>query len=1143
MKITGFRINGFKSFADPAEVLIAPGMTGIVGPNGCGKSNVIESFRWSMGETSAKSMRADSMDDVIFGGTDKRAPKGFCEVVTVIDNSDRTAPLEFNDVDVLEVSRRLDRGDGSSYKVNGKPVKAKDVRVLFKDAGLGSSSTALVSQGKVATIISAKPLERKQVLEEAAGVTGLASRRHEADLRLRATEQNLEQAESLEKGLSEQQSSLRRQARQAKFRQEVDDLIRVAEATAYLVRWRLVEARLFKSRKEHEDIEVLIKEAMTRHIRLQVDLEALKAKTAPILKARSDAEMHHALVSAKIDNLRKEFESAKKQLVNLERNIARANGDLVKSRQEIGDSAEEYELLRDELALALDDKEYDVVLIEEANVSLLEAQEIVENIARDLAEKSSVFAGAKVQWQAADKASEDLSRRLDVTRQKVEASKEKCNSITEELKGLVSTDEVLNTLKTKIASADQELEKLLSARTAASEKLVDAEEIKRSTQTTIKVLETELKALSESLLSDGTVLDHVVVQTGYEAAFAAALGSDIEAGIKTDFGKSWMGCAFVGDAIRGTRPIRDYVKAPKELEAALSMIGVIDDDELIDDLIALLKPGQSLVTLSGMRYRWDGFRSPADNVQAENLRRMTRRQQVSIELASLKTQLEEQTAYGKRLSDELNQLKSAEGTARLAVERAYRELDEEKRRLSENEQLRMTLESRLVSLREVISAGEVDVGELEMEVVKSSSEREKLPKLGNLEKELEVIRGSYQNSLRKQEDHRKQVEKAKRDADVRIARIQAIEQKIADFDKRIVQARQHISELEERVVEYAEEQAALQMSLEKYPEDEALEQENLESISELLVESAKSAKACEEDMDKCVHEVRQADEKLAACREERARIVAEIKAGQEAAVELTREIEERLNLSPEKLTAVSGVESESVLPELDVCEGRIQSLHRRRDSIGVVNPLAEEQLKEVEDKLGKANAARDELRQAVRRLRDQIAEFDRERRERLLDAFAAIDTHFRELFTRVFGGGRAFLKLSGSDDPLEAGLEIFVSPPGKNLQSMSLFSGGEQAMTALALIFAAFLIRPAPVCVLDEVDAALDDANIDRLCKLVEELAGEQTRFLVITHRALTMSRCDRLYGVTMAEKGVSRLTTLDMKEAEAYVQARQGSD
>jgi chromosome segregation protein len=285
-------------------------------------------------------------------------------------------------------------------------------------------------------------------------------------------------------------------------------------------------------------------------------------------------------------------------------------------------------------------------------------------------------------------------------------------------------------------------------------------------------------------------------------------------------------------------------------------------------------------------------------------------------------------------------------------------------------------------------------------------------------------------------------------------------------------------------------------------------------------------------------DTRTLESQLSERREERAKLLAEIKAFTDAATELSREIHDRLACTGDMLPETAGVEPDAELPDLESCEARIQRLLRERETLGIVNLLADEQLREVETKLGDANKVREELREAVRRLRDSISKFDKERRERLLESFAQLDSNFQELFSRLFHGGQAFLKLSGSDDILEAGLEIYAAPPGKKMQSMSLLSGGEQALTALAMIFAAFLIRPAPVCVLDEVDAALDDANVERMCSLVSDMARETTRFLVITHRALTMAKCDRLYGVTMAERGVSRLTSLDMTEAVAFVES-----
>lgn len=1141
MKITGFRIAGFKSFADPVEVNIAPGMTGIVGPNGCGKSNVIESFRWSMGEISPKSMRADSMDDVIFNGTDLRAPKAACEVTTIIDNSDRTAPVEFNDADILEVSRRLDRGEGSSYKVNGKPVKAKDVRVLFKDAGIGSSSSALVSQGKVGAIISAKPMDRKQVLEEAAGVTGLASRRHEADLRLRATEQNLEQAENLEKGLSDQQSSLRRQARQAKFRQEVDDLVRAAEATAFLVRWRNASMKLVAAKQEHDKIEVVIKDLMTAHIHRQVELDGLAARSAPALKLRTDAEMAHALALAKIDNLRKEGEAARRQFAAVERNIARAISDLAKSKQEIGDSAEEFLRLKDEKTVIRDDKEYDTVLLEEATADLLDAQQSLDEVTAKLNESAGKLAAIKVEWQAVEKAISDLQRRQEAALHKRSVNQQRISSSRAELASLPATDEELVRLANLAPQLGEEHARAFAAKEASNISMSEISAVLTAAKMKLSVTKSELSLLVTSRQKSASISEAVTVADGYDLAFAAAFAGEMDATISGGGDRSWNVQGVRQGAPKAVTPLLKHVSAPQELHAALGAVGVTENESDALALVEGLLPGQMIVTTSGKRFRWDGFRSKVDDYQAEEMRRERRIRELQVEVEQTEGVVERASKEFAEAQELAKHLSVVEQQAGAEAEAARRALAEARAKQSEIETKRLSLQTLIETLEEGAESFEIDIIGLEEEMARMSEQRAGLTSVHAVEAEVFTLQEALKSVAEHYETRRKQAEKVRRDAEVRVERLASIEQKIADFDRRIVQAREHIAELEVRQHEYHDERASLQELIDRLPEDEAEANDHLEELSVQLIEAGRAAQECETLVEASKAAVKNAEEELSSRREDRARIVAEIKAAQDAAQELVRVIDESLHISPDKLEAVAGVEDNAELPDVASCDGRVDGLKKRREAIGAVNPLAEAQLKEVEEKLGKANAARDELRTAVKRLRDQIAAFDRERRERLIEAFAVIDGHFRDLFTRVFGGGRAFLKLSGSDDPLEAGLEIFASPPGKNLQSMSLLSGGEQAMTALALIFAAFLIRPAPVCVLDEVDAALDDANIDRLTRLVEELAGEQTRFLVITHRSLTMSKCDRLYGVTMAEKGVSKLMTLDMEQAAAYVQARQG--
>lgn len=1137
MKITELEIAGFKSFADPANVIIEPGMTGIVGPNGCGKSNLVEALRWGMGETSAKKMRADDMDGVIFGGTDNRPAKPFCKTAITVDNRDRLAPVEFNDADILKVSRRLDRGEGSSYEINGKAAKARDVQTLFKDAGIGAGSSALVSQGKVADIIRAKPIDRKQILEEAAGVTGLASRRHEADLRLRATEQNLEQSVNIGKELSDMQSSLKRQVRQARFKQEIDDLIRAAEAMVFLVRYRVAFSKEAASAQGHAANEEVVKELLIELAGKQSVLRQTEASVAPALKARSDAEMAHALASARVDTVRKEAETAKKALLAIEKNVARANADILRDRTEIANSVEEHESLKDEVAVAIDDRKYDAVIIEEATIDMVEAKEILDQLTAELGEASSAFAGLKVEWSAAEKTLDDLKRRLDATNQRLALSLDRSRQMTSELEALPKPSSEIAELEIALEDAVIALQDATELRDMLGLEQTTAAGALSSFVAERNVLAAEQRALASSRQLDTGLRGQVRADAGYEEALAAAIGDDLDAALGVNEGKHWLMVKARAVAPTGTMPLAEKVSVPDELHAALSGVGVVDDAAVAERHAKDLLPGQVIVTRDGRLFRWDGLRSSADASAAEEIKRSARIAELSDLLAAADVEVAGAT---ERLSEAQMRLDVAierVASSKTEAERLKLALDTARRQAEEIEGKRASLRSRLEAAAETEAGLRLQVEDDTVALDAARADHERLADLSAAEASLAARRQAADAAAKRYEEKRQGVEKAKRDADLRAARIVTIEQKMADFDRRMVAIRQHIAELEDRLSEYKAEELELLEGTALHPDAEENAIAELEDIATSLVAAIKDAKESDVRLDAARAALKQTEEKLAIKREDRARLVAEIKAAKDATAELSREIEDRLSVNPTALAGVAGVSDGDELPELSTCEGRVQGLMRRRETIGVVNLLAEEQLKEVDEKLGKSNAQREELREAVHRLRKQIEAFDRERRERLIEAFALIDGHFKDLFTRLFRGGRAFLKLSDSDDPLQAGLEVYASPPGKNLQTMSLLSGGEQALTAVALIFAAFLIRPAPVCVLDEVDAPLDDANIDRLCNLVRELAaGEQTRFLVITHHPLTMARCDRLYGVTMAERGVSRLTSLDMQQATAFV-------
>lgn len=1136
MKINKLRISGFKSFADPVEVAILDGITGVVGPNGCGKSNVTESLRWAMGEMSAKRLRGAGMDDVIFSGTEIRPPKNHCEVTVFLENPRGLGPSELKDLATMEVSRRIDRGDGSTYKVNGKPVRAKDVQVLYKDAGMGAGSSALVSQGHVASIINAKPVERRNLLEEAAGVSGLASRRHEAELRLRGTEENLEKAEMIEKGLNDHMSSLRRQARQAKRRREIDDLIRAAEATMFLVRRIASEARVATAEAAQTENEEQVKAALIAQTALDATLAAAEAQAAPLLKRKIDAETAFALAKAKVDNIRREIQSARNAIANAAKTISRADADIERDRSELETLSEEADLLRDEVEAAKDDAEYDIVLIEENTAILEEARIALEarsEEANTAADAHSMLAAAR---DGLVKRQTDLTTRLSRSAERLAAAEAKALELSREFAELPSEPPEIEALAATVEEAAQALATATEHRQACEIALVEAKTSLASISAMQSALRSEQSALSRIAASTGAA-DACSADPGYDEALSAALGSAFHAPIGS--GETHWWTAGAHPSVKhpdGTTPLSSRVRVPQELASAVAATGVAASRDEAEALSASLRPGQSIVTTEGHLWRWDGYRS-VDSAEGAAITRRTRRaEEITAELSRLS-----QAAAEVNISNAEGAAAiaiSSEGAAKSTLATLERDLAQARRLIEHTQKRRVELEAKIAGMAETIEDAREQRDAEAADLEAARAELESHPSLTASETTLKSAREAQTNASKAYDTARLSLDRVRREAETRSVRTEAVRKQMAEIERRSKSLTEGIVELQARRAEAVEETKALEETDVLQPDAEAIAIEDVEERLATLVETQEASSTLETTLYDARTAAREGEAAIAGLKENRARLIAEMKAARESNDGLSREIAERLNCQPQQLEAVSGVETTSELPDLAACDARVQRLLRERETIGTVNLLAEQQLEEVEGKVGEAGKVRAELREAVRQLRETIAKINAECRERLLEAFAAVDGHFRTLFKRVFNGGEAHLKLSGSEDPLEAGLEIFASPPGKKLQTMSLFSGGEQALMALSLIFAVFLIRPAPVCILDEVDAPFDDANVDRMCRLVNDLAAEGTRFIVITHHALTMARCDRLYGVTMAERGVSKLMTVDVEQAVSYVQS-----
>jgi len=868
IKFKKLKVKGFKSFVEPTEVIIEQGLTGIVGPNGCGKSNLVEAFRFVMGELSPKQMRGSELDDVIFNGTSGRPKWDIAEVTIYLDNTDRQAPSLFNQNDEIEVTRRIWRGEGSEYRVNGKEVRLKDVQLLFADASTGARSTSMVSQGRVGAIIAAKPEQRRSLLEEAAGITGLHSRRHEAELRLNATETNLERVKDLLKTQEEQLDVLKKQSKQAERYKNIQKDITKARAAVFYKKWEVEKTKLEEA--------------------------SIKIKNQNNLVSDQTQEV------AKVNV---EYEKVQESLPTMRLKESQIASELQKH------------------TINLDNQEKE---IDRANSAVEETQIRIQQIKNDMDREQFLF----------DDANENMER----------VREEK--SILEKQQGDLFLD-----------TNDQDTDP------------------------------------SSGQRNNNPIIDYLDFEDGFEKAVAAVFSDELIASINEEQASHWRVLTYDQNTVfsEGIKKFSNLIKAPENLKKKLDFVGLIEDKSNILHLQENLQPGQILVSLEGEIWRWDGYVSKG-----------------------------KQNSSTKAV---LEQLKN----------RRLKQLSKEEKQWMD---ISSKAEQRIAELKERELKLNDDLEELRSMPNTISSEKTRLQTL---------------------------ISDNKQEYDKIASELQQQEQAANEINKKL----------------------------------------KLEEV------------------------------KLNELREEKIRLEGTIETINETINQLSSQVKERIGIELNGLFDLAEINPNKGLGEVDDLERRLERLIAEQERLGGVNLLAEQESQELEQKVSSIKKDQSDLLAAIAKLREAIDSLNTEGRQRLLAAYGVVNENFQKLFVQLFGGGKAYLKFTDETDPLQAGLEIYASPPGKKLQNLTLLSGGEQALTALSLLFAVFLSNPAPICVLDEVDAPLDDTNVDRFCSLVEEIAKtSSTKFLVITHHRMTMARVNRLFGVTMPEQGVSQLVSVDLEKA-----------
>ena len=856
MEFKKIQLNGFKSFADKTNFLIEEGLTGIVGPNGCGKSNIVESLRWVMGETSAKSMRGSGMEDVIFNGTSNKASKNIAEVSIDVENKNNEGPVQYRDLDQISVRRKIEKDKGSKFYINDKEVRARDAQMFFADLSTGAHSPSMISQGRIGALVTAKPTDRRAILEEAAGISGLHVRRHEAELRLEAAENNLKRADELRRQQEKQLANLQKQAEEATKYKLISEEIKKIEAGLYYLKL------------------------------LEIDKE-------------------------------------------------------IKIENEINNEAEGE--------------------VEGFNNKITE----LENLIKIATDKVSPLREKNI---------ENLSRiqRLNLELQSLDEENTRIQNEIESINKSISTlDEDINRERGIIIDANSNEKRL-------KEEKADLIEIDSKYFETEKLSNEDLENAKKELKKEQEAVDEVVNNIA-EGSINISLGP--------------------------IKNVKNSINRAKEL---------IDSNEI----------QQAVTLLDRCNMELDNFLNDLKNEKSRQ------------ELLNVNEKSQNIKQLQEKYADAYSKNQSIKNES-----------------IKRNERIK-TIETEIESWKNLLSNSEKMVAEL---IERKNKLSDQLKKLENQPRVQAERKGQISENLRISD-------KEKIDNDI----------VIEETDKRIETLRTELNEIQEQSIQIRERKAS----------------------SGATIEGLQKRKS-----------------------------------------DLLDRINSELNLSEDNILENSNLNGVEELPNAIDQEDALDKKKQERESLGSVNLKADEETSKYEDEIKKMEQDRSDLVTAIVKLKDSINELNQKGRERLTEAFEKVNRKFNEVYTKLFNGGNAKLELVDSDDPLEAGLEMLVSPPGKRLQSITLLSGGEQALTALSLIFAVFLTNPSPICVLDEVDAPLDDANVTRFCNLLEELIKiTNTKFIIVTHHALTMSKMNRLYGVTMPEKGISQLVAVDLQKAESMV-------
>ena len=1152
MKFTRLKITGFKSFVDTTVLDIKPGLTGLVGPNGCGKSNIVEAMKWNMGEAGPSRLRAGEMNDIIFAGTKGRPSRNSAEVTLTIENNNEELLQAYTDSSEIEVSRKIEKDDGSTYQINNKEVRQRDVQILYADIAIGSRSNAIVDQGQVGKIINSKPQERRQILEEAAGISGIHARKHETELKLKSTETNLDKLEEIITNDVSRLKELSRQSNQAKRYKTISENIRKLEATILYQRWNSNKEKIEINKKQLESCTENVNQ-ITRKIasvslqqqNIENDLPALREENQKYSNILNKLKVEY-------DILIKEKESISLEKAKQKDTIKNLIAEIFNEEKLFKELDIQYKELTTNI---------NTIKINTTDININELKENLENLKKEEAYNSEKLTESERALAYNTSQIENLQNEIVKLKLQKEETKNSLQKNIEEIKNLNTIskennekDVFLNKidiLKKKLKDEDskeistlKKLDIIVKKIKNLNEKIDQKKIVLQNKLRSIDQYNASKDILTKLFESDekNIVINYLKFPNGFEKAIEAALGHGLKASLEKS-SIEWRNIdqQSLKSLPEGIKSLSDYTKGVPEVLNILKLTGLVDTSEQGDLLQHKLIPGQQLVTKNGGLWRWDGYthtenaKTPANQI----LQNKTNLIELTSKINSLQSEISNHETDILNLNSEINSSENNKidnSAVLLKINNSKIDI----RSIIEKEQSAMSIyiennninKTKLAILESSKSKNEYLFKKLSNELAICLKKELSVSQIEDLKKNINQITSKnnekkielnnyfsvYQKELSaidNRENHLNQLVNEKSRLD---SQINNIKNRIKNLKYNKNHLELDIKNLDLKPIQIEK------LKLKIFNEIDNLKKKS-NNISEKLLNKENENKSI-------LNELKTYNEELINYREDKARQESLLQQSIERNNEDRERIYEKLKITPDKFNEIIDLSIET--QGIEESNLTLEKLIIQRERIGPVNLVAEEDSEKLRIKLEEIEKEKEDLINAINKLRSSIRAINKEARARLLEAFDEVNKHFKELFTNLFGGGEAYLNLEGSDDPLESGLELMASPPGKKLQQMSLLSGGEQALTAMALIFSVFLTKPSPICVLDEVDAPLDESNVDRFLDLIDSISKKsETRFLVISHHRLTMARMDRLYGITMQEPGVSQLVSVSLKDAE----------